>query len=71
MLAIRQVARAGGRPLPEHVPAATALAPPPGAGDAGNAAGEGVDTWVWSLVLASVPLLAWALYAFWPRSSRR
>ena len=31
MLAVRQAAAAAGRPLPEHVPAAKALAPPPGA----------------------------------------
>ena len=68
MLAVRQVARAGGRPLPEHVPAATALAPQPRAGAASS---EGVDTWVWSLVLGSIPLLAWALYALWSRGSRQ
>ena len=36
-----------------------------------SASGEGVDTWVWSLVLASIPLLAWALYALWSRRSRQ
>ena len=57
-----------GRPLPEHVPAAKALAPQPRAGAASS---EGVDTWVWSLVLGSIPLLAWALYALWSRGSRQ
>ena len=33
--------------------------------------GDGVDTWVWSLVLASIPLLAWALYALWSGKSRQ
>ena len=71
MLAVRQVARAGGRPLPEHVPAATALAPGPRAAAADDAGSEGVDTWVWSLVLGSIPLLAWALYALWSGRSRQ
>jgi hypothetical protein len=70
MLAVRQAATAAGRPLPEHVPAAKALAPQPGAASA-SGEGKGVDTWVWSLVLASVPLLAWALYALWSGRSRQ
>jgi hypothetical protein len=37
---------------------------------ANEAGGNGVDMWVWSLVLASVPLLAWALYVLWARGSR-
>jgi hypothetical protein len=65
MRVVRQVARAGGRPLPAYVPPAKALAPPPGG--AAGPAGEGLDTWVWSLVLGSAPLLAWALYALWRR----
>ena len=68
MLAVRQVAAAGGRPLPDHVPPAKALAAPP---RAASASSEGVDTWVWSLVLASIPLLAWALYALWSGRSRQ
>ncbi len=67
MLAVRQVAAAAGRPLPENVPAAKALAPPPGSA---SASGKGIDTWVWSLILGSVPLLAWGLYALWSRPSR-
>ena len=64
MLAVRQVARAGGRPLPEHVPAAKALAPPPGRPRRPRAAtastpGSGRSS------SRSIPLLAWALYAFW------
>jgi hypothetical protein len=67
MLAVRQVAAAAGRPLPEHVPSAEALTPVP---RARSASGDGVDTWVWSLVLGSIPLLLWGLYVLWARSSR-
>jgi len=67
MLVVREVARAAGRPLPAYVPAAKALAPQPGAAAGSN----DVPTWVWSVVLGSAPLLAWGLYVFWTRTSRR
>ena len=36
-----------------------------------GAGGKGVPTWVWSLILGSVPLLAWGLYSLWMGGKRR
>jgi hypothetical protein len=64
MLAVRKLASSGGEPLPAVVAPAQALAAPPRAA-AAPADDGGVSTplWVWSLVLASIPLVAYALYA--------
>ena len=70
MLAVRQAAADAGHRLPQNVPPAKALAPPPGASVSG-AGGKGVPTWVWSLILGSVPLLAWGLYSLWMGGKRR
>ena len=69
MVTVRRLAEAGGRPLPAYVAPAKAFAPAPGTAGRG-ADGDGVDTWVWSLVLASIPLLLWALYVLWNRGER-